>query len=490
MSATPSSWLGGETPRSTARNTEELAGIGIGVSKKDRKDLHDKDKKTYYKIRDNAIQGMESKFSLLESIDEKNTMDHLSSVYSIVTRLDELRTHLGNNDMLDVFTIPSAFDKDPQTSLYSPSSTAKPVNLFTDAGSVTLETVKLANSYFLRYGASYHGENVSWSGQKILDSCDTTLKDKLIESTRTWDKSYIGGPTYLKLLSTLVMSTSEKSLRTLTQRLSTLSITDFDGENVSKAVSFIRGAILILRDNKALPADITMQVLQIFKKSTCEPFRLHVTNIDSFIELRVKTYTLDELMTNIDSKYIELLSRNEWTAKSTTNSQASGFTAFDSSLKKVICFNCGGLHHVVSECPHPRDNAAIELRKELMSKYGTTAKPTSNSTGTNEGNKQKDPFVQPPRPGEPREKTINGKTYHWCGKVGCKRWTDHSTITHDTYMQNKGASKPSGHLAGTPDDASSVTTDTNGQTPGDKSDGTPSTSDTASGLLSSAYHFG
>ena len=363
-------WLGGETPLTTARTQAQVAGIGIGVSKGDRAALKANNKKTYYKVRDNAIEGMESKFSILDAIDEKAKVEHLSAVYSIVTRFDDLRIQMANNDMSDVFTIPSEFTLDATLGEWIPSTTAVKVDLFTESGSVSLETVKHATSYFLQFGQAYHGKNVAWSGEKILNSCNDTLRDKLVESTRNWDAKYIGGPSYLKLLHTLVMSTSEKSLRSLTNKLSTLSIQDFDGENVTRAVSFIRGAILILQDNGALPTDIITQVLAIFKKSACEPFRIHVTNIDSFIELQVKVYNLDDLLTNIETKYIELLGRNEWEPKSLSKDQASGFTGdtlpFRPDGRKVMCYNCGGLHHIVTECPHPRNEEAISLRRELM----------------------------------------------------------------------------------------------------------------------------
>ena len=63
-----------------------------------------------------------------------------------------------------------------------------------------MNNVKLACQYFYKYGQEYHGKNVAWGGEKILNSCDATLCDKLIESTRGWSAMHKGGPTYLKLL--------------------------------------------------------------------------------------------------------------------------------------------------------------------------------------------------------------------------------------------------------------------------------------------------
>ena len=183
---------------------------------------------------------MANKFTLLKGIDEKATMEHLESVYSVVTRFKDLRTQMVATDLVDVFTIPSLFIDD-SSGVIKPSAAAVAVDLFSDSAKVDIEVVKQANAYFLKYGVEYHGENVVWSGEKILNSCDTQLRDKLVESTRSWEEKYRGGPTYLKLLVGLILSTSEKSLRSLTDKLQVLRITDFPGENASRAVSFIRG---------------------------------------------------------------------------------------------------------------------------------------------------------------------------------------------------------------------------------------------------------
>ena len=62
-SGTPSTWLGGVVPCATGRDQTELVGVGLGVKKEDRENIKTSDRKTYYKIRDTAIEGMENKFT-------------------------------------------------------------------------------------------------------------------------------------------------------------------------------------------------------------------------------------------------------------------------------------------------------------------------------------------------------------------------------------------------------------------------------------------
>jgi hypothetical protein len=473
--------LGGETPRTNARTIDEVAGVGIGVGKKERTKLKLSDKKSYYKVRDAAIEGMKAKFTHLKPIDEKASVEHFEAVYSVVTRFEDLSYQMGKNDMSDVFNIPSDFVFDTSTQSYVPAAHAKSVNLFSDANNIDIETIKRANAYFLKFGADYHGENIIWSGEKILNSCDTELRDKLIESTRNWGEEYKGGPTYLKLLLSLILSTTEKSLRSLTNKLAKLKITDFDGENVTKAVSFIRGVVLILRDNKSLPTDLTSLILRIFKASTCEVFKLHVTNIDSLVELGVKTYDLDTLLTNLDQKYIELLGRSEWTAKSEKAHQESSFLAGDSvkDLLKIICFNCGAVGHGVNNCPKPKNDDLINLRIEIMTNYG---KPREKKPSGKPNGKQRDPLTIPPRRSESHQKSFDGVTKHWCGRPECRKWTDHVTKDHPSTEQGNNASS-------TPDGMS--TADSSTQPSTDDASSIPSDESANSAYLgASIYHFG
>ena len=121
-------------------------------------------------------------------------------------------------------------------------------------------------------------------------------------------------------------------------------------------------------------------------------FRTHIENIDSLIELgQLPSYDLDKLLSNIDCKYIELVSRNEWTplTPSTNPNQPSSFIADSdaNNLRKIICFNCGGVGHAVSECKQPKNDTMIEIRKSIMLDYGKDKKKATN------------PLLVPPKKG-------------------------------------------------------------------------------------------
>ena len=483
-------FLGGEKLRDTPRPHEELTSLGLGVKKTDRAGLQSTDKKGYYKVRDTAIEGLPSKFTLLKGISETATMEHFESVYSVVTCFEDLKTKIVDSDMIDVFSILSLFTEDSGTGTFLPSGGATLLDLFTEASKVSLDLVQKANAFYLEFGQDYHGENIVWSGEKILNSCDTELRDKLIESTRSWDKKYKGGPTYLKLLLGLILSTSQKSLRSLTDKLQILKITDFPGENVSKAVSFIQGAALILSNNEAAPPDLMSLVLRIFSKSTCAKFRVHIDNINSLIELNQLTaFTLDQLLTSLDKKYIELVSRNEWTPLITSPNSSSSFMAGDKALgnlRRIICFNCGGIGHPVADCPQPRNDAMIELRKSIMGDYNKSR-----------SSKTPNPLLIPPKKGESHSKYINGTLLHWCGRGPCRKWTDHPTSEHppdlaDTSSESANAASTNNPPSSAPS-TSSLPTNSNQQTTESTNEPPssvlPSSADSVSAYSASMAHF-
>ena len=451
------SWLGdGVSPLTKKRDEGEILSLGVSVAKEERKELKKNDKKTYYKVKENCVKGIENKFTQLKPIDEHSPVEAFESVYSVVSRFDDLQESLKTNDMIGVFTIASSYEKDGS----GPSTLATPVDLFHDIKSIDIGNIKLACQYFYEYGQDYHGENIAWGGEKILNSCDATLREKLIESTRGWSSLHKGGPAYLKLLMGLIVATSKKSLRSLLNKISSLKLTDFNGEDVGRAVSFLRGASLILSDNDALPSDFLHLILNIFKHTTCVAFQSYVTTIENNVDLGVMNFTADDVLRVFENRYIDMLGRTEWTPKSTTENQNSGFYnkssgggKSNSNVGSMMCFNCGGIGHGVKNCKLPINQEEIDIRKAIIfnkkkkdnDKKGGKKKDPKDGQDVKGGDNQSthsDPLTTPPKPGEPTEKSINGSLLFWCSK--CNKWTTHKTEGHP---QDNNAN-PQGHHAG------------------------------------------
>ena len=77
-------------------------------------------------------------------------------------------------DMDGVFNIPSKFQND------LPSNDCSSIDLF-DCDNETE-----ANKFHFLYGKEYHAENFKWSGEQVLNSCSTELRDKILEEVQDY----------------------------------------------------------------------------------------------------------------------------------------------------------------------------------------------------------------------------------------------------------------------------------------------------------------
>ena len=200
-------------PLTVPRTENEVEAIGISVPKEERKTLKTKEVKTYEKLKEKAEEGITSKFGLLKPIDQTSNTKDFKDIYGVLTRVKELKQSILAYDMDDVFNIPSAFKED------LPATECSSLNLFSDSNDISLELVKKANRFYYLYGAEYHAENIKWSGEKVLASCDKELKDKILEEVQEYKASERGGPVYFKVMMNLVIATSDTAMRSVVNRI-------------------------------------------------------------------------------------------------------------------------------------------------------------------------------------------------------------------------------------------------------------------------------
>ena len=60
---------------------------------------------------------------------------------------------------------------------------------------------------------------------------------------------------FFKLMLDIVMEVEDSALCSLVQSLQTLRMKDIEGENVRTAVSYLKGALLLLKNCAELPTD-------------------------------------------------------------------------------------------------------------------------------------------------------------------------------------------------------------------------------------------
>ena len=83
-------------------------------------------------------------------------------------------------------------------------------------------------------------DNLSWTADRILNTCETPLKDKIRERLVGVSPLKVGGPLVLKLMLDIVLDVDDYALCSLTQSLQSLQLKDVPGENISIVVSYLK----------------------------------------------------------------------------------------------------------------------------------------------------------------------------------------------------------------------------------------------------------
>ena len=447
----------GNKPRTDDRTDFEISENAKLYPKEGRAKLKTADLKSYLRMVERCQKGMTTKFALLEPLDQDAGLERLKKSYNVMTRRDELRKEIEDADMDDVFHIPLEYDENG-----IPTSKKSVYLLDTTHGVDLGQVIKASALYALKSPVEYHPQNISWSGEKILASCEDDLKEKIIQSAKSVPVAKRGGPVYLYLMNALIISTSEKAMRGLTEKISSLKLTSFNGENVLTAGSYLKGALNLLDAHERTPKDINLLIFRIFESGTTSEFTDYVKSVQSSLETSKlfghdNKMTPEQIITAFENKYSDLLGQDQWVAKTTTDSP-SAFSAETSTGK--ICFNCGALDHIVPECPKPRDENAIKQRRALFNKgnqngrqggrgrgrggrgrggrggrggrSGRGGRNNGQNGGTDSDNQSSTTddvnLKKPPKAGESHKKTIAGKQLLWCGL--CGKWGVHDTAQH------------------------------------------------------------
>ncbi len=425
-------FLGGATPQTTKRDADALAGITLACAKDKREALKQSNMKSYLALKKEAEAALPVKFDFYKPGDFTK-LDSMSEVSGVVENTRSLFRKMEEKDIVDVFTIPENMRFNVATNEWEPDDTKGMVDLKTEYSKVDEIQVRKGVAWMQQYGPTWYAENMLWSKNLILNSCQSTLRSKIEEGMDEYDPEEKGGPTAFYLMMSQIVSTSNEALRAQVSHLGTLKLSDFDGENVTSACTYINNMDKMLEDNNSKPKDFNDLVFAMFKHCSCEDFVKKIESIEGNMEEGLVNYTVPQYLKKIEGWYTRKIGASKWVAKSTKKGQNSTFTAGGRDMSKIQCLNCGEFGHMMKDCPKAIDQEAVELRKKLIFKNrdnrrDNNKKYSGKSSGSSYDKKKTDPKRQPPKNGEAHEKTFDGKALKWCGK--CGRWTGHSTSEH------------------------------------------------------------
>ena len=447
-------FLDGAAEKTTVRTDEEVLQLSVTVSKAGRAALKTADKKAYQKLADKASKGIDVKLDYFDA----STMADIASdtgFSGVQTNLKALTRHINVHQLDDVFKVPARMTEDATKGCYVPVVGSEVLDLRADYSLIPIDLLKNWAEYVRKYGPDYMVENIVWSEKAILDSCEKRLKIKINEQLDKVPPQERGGPVAFKIMMTYVLSTSNEALRALIVKLGVLKLTDFDGENVIQACTFIENLSIMLKDNDMTPKDFDESVHAVFKDCSCPDFVKFVEALASNMKFGIKEYETSEYLALFEAEYTTKSSAGKWPAKSAKTGKNASFGAFKEGgrdMSKTSCLNCMETGHMVKDCPKAIDQEAIAKNKKIIFRNSDTRRTAgggSNGGNNDDSKKTVNPRRVPPGPNDPKEKKFGDKNLKWCGKCGI--WTYHSTDEHKTKaeLEEEKSNKSEGANAST-----------------------------------------
>jgi hypothetical protein len=200
--------------------------------------------------------------------------DKLDDTYNLSSAIDKMKENHIKFDLHDVFKVVMVDPEDPYKVL-------KTVDLYTDYGSIEVSDVAASNRFYstmLRNPNGAISENLKVTLEYLVNNTDKNLVLKINETCLAHPVEERGGPLFFKLwLMDLLQNNSAEAAEYLVNVVKNLKISNFDGENVLKVVSLIRGAVKRLtnlkdaRGQSALPTDLADHLLDVFQTGKFAP---------------------------------------------------------------------------------------------------------------------------------------------------------------------------------------------------------------------------
>ena len=252
---------------------------GIEIELRDEQETHFSEVNTLYKKADRADLYKKDRLALIAAATEKKEATYFTALalalddksklddcYNIGTKVEKVEARHRLYDMHDVFTIvvPEADGKTLKEEAY---------NLYTEYATITPDMVAASNKWYNSWpkGPTWQ-ENLNWTHQFFEYNVATEVAEKVNELYMLYPIESRDGPLYFILLMNQLLSQTEEAVLALQGRLKKLNLKNIPGENVDKAISLARAAILRLATFNKTPEDLVRNLLKSFQMTSVASF--------------------------------------------------------------------------------------------------------------------------------------------------------------------------------------------------------------------------
>ena len=407
--------------KTTARPAAEARGTAV-VLRKEERNLLSKDQ--LVKLQASTTGELSHQFEMMSG----QTDDQLAECYNLAVRVDALAWRLKKTDTIGGFDI---FIKAIDVHTGIPANMPRSLPLIDYIDDLTLKLVRATMKFKRYYGQEYDLQDLQWTQELLENSCDEALRAKVIEKVQSIPDDEMGGAVFYYIMMQLIRMDTEKAIRSLLDKIGSLSLAKVPGENVCNVVSLIRGVLTRLRAVRMVPFDFTMTVIGIMETSTVSEFTSFFTQMKHTVWMEKmrgrspgKTF-IDKILETAETRYLEMLnSEGTWTGigKSKSAFVAGGVTP--------ICHHCGKEGHIRPDCPDRTNDTSGRGRGRGGGGGGRGRGRGGEGKWKNSEKGSRVTWkTTVPAPSAPQSKKVDGKEYHWCAT--CVRWTlSHGTAAH------------------------------------------------------------
>ena len=207
------------------------------------------------------------------------------------------------------------------------------------------------------------------------------------------------------------MTLTAEAATLMKDKLRTLTMQDFAGEDVHKAATVIRGTHKRLEMINDVPSDLPQWIINIFL--TC--------SVPQFIQIFTGgvVYDVPTIIEVAESTYVKL--STVWTV--TPNTTPSTFSGRNN--RQLTRWGCGKVGHSLDKCPTTSDTEKARIfeskRKNKTSGGDSNINSSvNNNNGNSGGSRAPNPdsirsqSKMPPKDGESHIKMMNGRERKWC----------------------------------------------------------------------------
>jgi hypothetical protein len=237
--------------------------------------------------------------------------------------------------------------------------------------------------FHYKRGSLFNQENLVWSHDAVRNFCDKDLQAIIDAKMLKYKASERFGPLYYYELVQQMTDVDSKAVRAITSELTSLKISDLEGQSIANVASTIRSTLIWLSMVNMIPPDIDAIVYDVLETCTVPNFQLYLKTLVTNASLMNIRISHDMLLEKAEAHYRTLIISKKWDAsgphgsvfqaqqlRRTTNPAPRGAGAPSASDRPR--FTLPSWNRTAPIEPHERDGSSMTGGISPMNTFLTT----------------------------------------------------------------------------------------------------------------------